>query len=226
MHIEMNRAMTPPLPSKRMSAPRPTIHEQLSATDEAALVERLKRGEDDAFETMIRLYGPRLLAVARRILHNNEDDAQDALQDALLAAARKIDTFHADARLSTWLHRVTVNAALMKLRTRRRRPEISIDALLPRFKEDGHQIDPPAPWDLAPDAPLRSAETAAAVRAAIHELPDAYRTVLLLRDIEGLDTAESAEALGISENAVKTRLHRARQALRTLLEQRLPEIRS
>ena len=74
--------------------------------------------------------------------------------------------------------------------------------------------------------PLTSAETAAAVRAAIHELPDAYRTVLLLRDIEGLDTAESAQALGISENAVKTRLHRARQALRTLLEQRLPEIRS
>ncbi len=209
-----------------MTPPRSTPAQPPSALDEAALVERLKAGDDVAFEVMVREYAPRLLAVARRLLNNNEDDAQDALQDAFLSAARKIHTFNADSRLSTWLHRVTVNAALMKLRTRRRRPEVSIDALLPRYAEDGHPIDPPAPWDLAPDLPLHNAEVAAAVRAAIDELPDAYRTVLLLRDIEGLDTAETAEALGDTENAVKTRLHRARQALRTLLEQRIPEIRS
>lgn len=187
-----------------------------SAQDEASLVARLKAGDQPAFEEMVRLYGPRLLAVARRLMQN-EDDALDALQDGLLSATKNIARFEGGSRLSTWLHRIVVNAALMRMRTRKRRPEASIEDLLPRFRADGHHLDPPAPWE-SPTARLESREVRLMVRAAIDQLPEAYRNVLILRDIEGLDTAATAAALGVTENAVKTRLHRARQALRALLD--------
>jgi hypothetical protein len=106
----------------------------------------------------------------------------------------------------------------MKLRTRRRRPEESIDALMPKFLEDGHQREPAAQWQERSDVALARRETRAMVRESIERLPDTHRTVLLLRDIEELDTDETAKLLGISPNAVKTRLHRARQALRALLD--------
>jgi RNA polymerase sigma-70 factor (ECF subfamily) len=131
-----------------------------------------------------------------------------------------MDGFAGTSRLSTWLHRIVVNAALMKLRSRRRRPEESIEELLPRFDETGHFTDAPSAWDGSTDRTYERAETRALVRAAIEELPPSYRTVLVLRDIEELDTEEAATMLGISQNAVKVRLHRARQALRTLLERR------
>src|SRR5262245_13485830 len=120
------------------SAPRP-------AQDEQALLARLRAGEEAAFAELVHAYGARLLAVARRMLRS-EDDARDALQDAFLQAFRGIDRFEGGARLSTWLHRIVINACLMKLRTRSRRPEASIDELLPRFYADGHRIDPGPPW--------------------------------------------------------------------------------
>jgi len=137
------------------------------------------------------------------------------VQEAFLSAFRSIDRFQGNARLSTWLHRIVVNAALMKLRTRRRKPEEPIDALLPGFLPDGHREERSGPWQ--PSAALERREQQALVRAAIDRLPDSYRTVLLLRDIEELDTAEVAEMLGLSPAVVKTRLHRARLALRELL---------
>jgi RNA polymerase sigma-70 factor (ECF subfamily) len=161
-----------------------------------------------------------LLAVARRIVGNDET-ARDVLQEAFLAAFRSMDGFAGTARLSTWLHRIVVNAALMKLRSRRRRPEESIEELLPRFDETGHFADAPSAWEASFDRTFERGETRVLVRLAIDELPPSYRTVLVLRDIEELDTDETAAMLGVSPNAVKTRLHRARQALRTLLERRL-----
>jgi RNA polymerase sigma-70 factor (ECF subfamily) len=183
---------------------------------EAALVERLRRGDAAAFEELLRAHTGRLLVVARRLL-GNEEDARDAVQDALLSAYRAIDHFDGQAALGTWLHRITVNAALTKLRSRRRRPEKSIDDLLPTFLDDGHQARPPRHWP-EPSAALQREETRAAVRRHIEELPEDYRVVLLLRDIEELDTDETARLLGLTSGAVKTRLHRARQALRALLE--------
>jgi RNA polymerase sigma-70 factor (ECF subfamily) len=161
-----------------------------------------------------------MLAVARRFLPN-ESDARDVLQEAFLAAFRAIDGFTGGAKLSTWLHRIVVNAALMKLRSRRRRRESAIDDLLPRFAEDGHHAEGVVAWDTPADELVESGEVRALVRAAIAELPDAYRTVLLLRDIEERDTEETATLLGLTPQAVKTRLHRARQALRTVLARRL-----
>ncbi len=183
---------------------------------DAALVERLRRGDGRAFEELLRAHTGRLLAVARRLV-GNEEDARDVVQDAFLSAFRSIDRFDGHSGLGTWLHRIAVNGALTKLRSRRRRPERPIEDLLPTFLEDGHAARPARDWP-EPFVALQREETRAAVRRHIQELPDDYRTVLVLRDIEGLDTDETARLLGLTPGAVKTRLHRARQALRTLLE--------
>ncbi len=185
---------------------------------------RLRQGEEAAFEWLVREHGGRLLAVARRFLRN-EEDARDAVQEAFLSAYRGIQGFAAGSRLSTWLHRIVINASLMRLRTRRRKPEDAIDDLLPRFAADGHQENHPTPtWDASVEVLLARSQTRAIVRQAIDRLPDAYRTVLLLRDIEEISTQEAARLLGTTENAVKIRLHRARQALRTLLEPHFREM--
>jgi RNA polymerase sigma-70 factor (ECF subfamily) len=188
---------------------------------DAALLAQLRAGNDAAFAVLVRRESGKLLAVARRILRS-EEEAQDAVQDALLSAFQNLARFEGNARLSTWLHRITVNAALMRLRSKKRRREDAIDELLPGFAEDGHHLA--KVQDLrAPEDEFASAQVAAIVRAAIDELPESYRLVLLLRDIEGMDTSEAAAALGIGCDAAKMRLHRARQALRTLLVQRLPQ---
>jgi RNA polymerase sigma-70 factor, ECF subfamily len=184
--------------------------------DEATLVAQLRAGEEAAFEQVVRLYGGRLLAVARRIV-GTEEDARDAVQDAFLNAFRSLDRFEGNAKLSTWLHRIVVNAALMKLRTRKRKPEQSIETMLPSFLDDGHHEERFRSWDEPVDTLMERAETRELVRKQIDALPDGYRTVLVLRDIEGLDTEETAKVLGLSVNATKIRLHRARQALRSLL---------
>lgn len=185
-----------------------------------ALIEALRAGEAGAYEQLLRAHGGRLLAVARRLL-GNEEDARDAVQEAFLNAFRSIDRFEGGSLLSTWLHRIVVNVSLMKLRRRKRKPEESLDHLLPAFNERGHFVERFASVDEPADERLSRLEDQAAVRAAIDQLPEHYRTVLLLRDIEGMGTAEVAEQLGITANAAKLRLHRARQALRTLLAPRL-----
>lgn len=192
------------------------------SVEERALVKRLRARDDSAFEELVRAYGGRLLATATRILGNPED-ARDAVQDAFLSAFRAIDSFAGESRASTWLHRIVINASLMKLRSRARKPEESIEAHLPKFTEDGHFQTPPAEWKEPADVLIQRRQTRDLVRKSIDRLPETYRTVLLLRDIEELDTEETARVLEISTNAVKTRLHRARQALRTLLDPHLRE---
>lgn len=187
-----------------------------SVDDEATLIAQLRAGDEAAYEQVVRLYGGRLLAVARRILGSDED-ARDVVQDAFLNAFRSLDRFEGNAKLSTWLHRIAVNAALMKLRTRKRKPEQPIDTFLPSFLDDGHHEERFQSWEEPVDKALERAEIRELVRQQIDALPESYRTVLVLRDIEGLDTEETANMLGLSVNATKIRLHRARQALRTLL---------
>ena len=165
---------------------------------------------------MVRLYGGRLLAVARRFTRSDED-AQDVLQSAYLSAFRALNDFKGASHLSTWLHRIVVNTALMKLRSRRRKPEESIEVLLPAFQEDGHHVEQFSEWCAPADRLIERKETRATVRACIEQLPENYRTVLMLRDIEELSTQEVAETLTMTPTAVKVRLHRARQALSTLL---------
>lgn len=184
---------------------------------EADVIARLQAGDAGAYAELVRTQGPRMLAVARRLLRS-DDDASDAVQEAFISAFRAIGNFEGGAKLSTWLHRIVVNASLMRLRNRARRPEVSIEELLPKF-EDGQHVDEPREWKSPePLDALERRETRDRVRKLIDELPVDYRTVLLLRDIEGLDTKETAELLGVTPNAAKIRLHRARLALRSLLD--------
>jgi RNA polymerase sigma-70 factor (ECF subfamily) len=184
--------------------------------DEPTLVAALRAGDEWAFETMVREHGGHLLAVARRFVRD-EDEARDVVQSTYLSAFRAIADFHGGCQLSTWLHRIVVNSALMKLRSRRRRPEESIEALLPAFQDDGHHVEQFSSWSAPADTLLEQKQTRATVRACIWQLPENYRVVLLLRDIEERSTQEVAELLGVTPTAVKVRLHRARQALSTLL---------
>lgn len=187
------------------------------AEDDAELLAGLQAGLPEAFEELVRRETGTLLAAARRILHC-EADARDAVQDAFRAAFDGIRHFERRARLSTWLRRIVVNAALMRLRRDKRRPEQPIDDLLPMFDQHGAWVSGMAAPESPIETQLDARRTRIRVRTCIARLPERYRTVLLLRDIEELDTEEAAAMLGISPNAVKVRLHRARQALRTLLE--------
>ena len=203
-----------------MASPQHSTADTDTRTADAALLADLRAGHPGAYEQLVRTHGGRLLAVARRLLAS-EEDARDALQEAFLNAFRSIHRFEGQALLSTWLHRIVVNVSLMKLRSRRRKPEESLDHLLPAFRDDGHFMERFESGAEPADARLAREEEQAAVRAAIDDLPEHYRTVLLLRDIEGMSTQDVADQLGITANAVKLRLHRARQALRTLLAPRL-----
>jgi RNA polymerase sigma-70 factor, ECF subfamily len=192
---------------------------------ELELIEGMRAGDDRAFERLVREYIGPLHAVALRLLQNPAD-ADDAVQEAFLNAFRNFDSFRGDARLSTWLHRIVVNAALGRLRKRKRRPDLRADVvdisdLLPRFRDNGYPQQFHEPWVQPAEELATRAETREQVRQMIDKLPDNYRTVLILRDIEELSTAETSELLGLSSGTVKVRLHRARQALRNLLEREL-----
>lgn len=195
---------------------------ETAVADEPSLLAALRKGDGRAYEQLVNGHGGRMLAVARRLLRN-EEEARDAVQDAFLLAFRGLPRFAGQSRLGTWLHRIVVNAALMKLRRRRARPEESIEPLLPTFLADGHATRSYSDWPESAEELLERAEVRNLVRTAIDRLPPTYRTVLLLRDIEELETAEVASLLGISANAVKIRLHRARQALRELLDAHLEQ---
>jgi len=184
--------------------------------DEAALLDGLRHGDERASETLVRSHAGAMLAVARRFV-SNDDDAADVVQEAFLSAFRSLDSFQGQSRLGTWLHRIVVNHSLMRLRSRKRRAEVSIDALLPKFDDTGHHARRVVSWS-QPEDVLSRAEVRQRVRECVDQLPESYRTVILLRDIEQYDTQQTAEQLGISSEAVKVRLHRARQALRTLLD--------
>jgi RNA polymerase sigma-70 factor (ECF subfamily) len=186
------------------------------AGGDAALLARLRAGDGDAFEELVRLQTARLLGVARRLV-TSEEDAREVVQETFVSAFRALGGFKGEARLSTWLHRIAVNTALMKLRAQRRRPEEPIEHWLPTFRDDGHHVERFQSWTESAERTLERADLREEVRCAIDRLPAGHRTVLLLRDIEEMEAAEVAALLGISTNAVKIRLHRARQALRALL---------
>jgi RNA polymerase sigma-70 factor (ECF subfamily) len=188
-----------------------------SASEERALLTRLRGGDNAAFEELVRTHMPRMLAVARRFMHD-ETDAQDAVQDAFLSAFKAIGSFEGGSSLGTWLHSIIVRACLMKLRTKRRHDESSIEELLPQFQADGHRVNPGKRWSAPLEDVVQREEGRALVRRCIEQLPETHRTILLLRDIEEYDTDETAKLLDVSQSVVKTRLHRARQALRTLLD--------
>jgi RNA polymerase sigma-70 factor, ECF subfamily len=186
------------------------------------LLAQLRAGDDLAFARLVHDTSPRLLAVARRIL-KDEHEAQDAVQESYLAVVRELDGFEGRSRLSSWLYRVTVNNALMRLRKRKRLAERSADELQPEFLSTGHWSAPVQRWSRSPEDAAADGELRELLFDKIAELPPDYRDILLLRDVMRLDTAEASEQLGITTGAAKVRLHRARKALRELLDPHLRE---
>jgi RNA polymerase sigma-70 factor, ECF subfamily len=149
----------------------------LTPQEEAALVEALRANHDAAYEEVVRRYGPALLAVARRLVRH-EQDAQDAVRDGFLAAFRALPAFRGESRLSIWLQRILIGAALMQIRQRQPHPEALIEPFLPTFGEDGLQTVACYAWN-ASKAVLDIRETRTAVRTAVDRLPHPYRTVLV-----------------------------------------------
>lgn len=185
--------------------------------DEDRLVAALRLGDNEAFAHMVTTHGPRMLAVARRYM-KVEEDARDCLQDAFLQAYQNMDRFEGRSSLATWLHRIVVNSALMKLRARKRKPEESIEHLLPRFEAGEDRVEPDWRFTETVEEMVARKEVRLLVRQEIDRLPDEYRIVLLLRDIEEYSTEKTAELLEKSPGAVKVSLHRARAALKKRLE--------
>jgi RNA polymerase sigma-70 factor, ECF subfamily len=183
---------------------------------EAWLLTRLRHRDEWAFETLVHDYHERMHRVAYRVLHNEEDSA-DAVQEAFLAVFLSIGSFEGNSRLWTWLYRILLNICLKKLQSRSRRRELRLDDLH-EASIDARQNGDAAGWRAEPAfLSIDRRETEAEVRMWINRLPYAYRRVVTLREIEELDTDQTARTLCISRSAVKSRLHRAREALRVLL---------
>ncbi|MGE5850585.1 MAG: RNA polymerase sigma factor [Candidatus Methylomirabilota bacterium] len=184
---------------------------------EVDLIDRLRAGDATALEILMERYASRMYRLAHGITGNAED-AEEVVQDVFLTIFRKIHTFEGRSALGSWIYRITTNAALIKRRGRREDREVPLDLPFPDFLPDGHRAGDPAflttDWSQTPEADLLSKETREILHRAIANLPDQYRVVVVLRDVQGLSNEEVAEVVGESVACVKSRLHRARMVLR------------
>lgn len=184
---------------------------------ESVLLERVRAQDTAALETLMGRYSPRLYRVAFGITRNHAE-TEEVLQDVFLTLFRKIDSFEGRSSLGTWLYRVVTNAALIKRRRHRADREVSLDDSLPTFQPDGHRAGDPAgllaDWSSTPESELLAGEARVLLDRALERLPEHYRAVVVLRDVEELSNEATAEILNESVSTVKSRLHRARMALR------------
>ena len=180
------------------------------------LVEALKRKEPTAFERLFAQHGAVLYRVALRLMGQREE-AEDVLQETLLKVHEHIDAFDGRSALTTWLYRIVVNAALMRLRAKARIPEELLDTAGPLFTEEGEYAREVADWALPPEEALLRQEALTVLQQGIERLPELYRAVYVLAEVEGLPHQEIATILDLTVGAIKTRLHRARLFLRELL---------
>jgi len=191
---------------------------------ELRLVQRLQAGDATALEGVMERYSARLYRLAFGITRSPRD-AEEVLQDVFLTAFRKIGAFEQRAKLGTWLYRITTNVALNKRRGLAATVEVALDDLLPTYLADGHRAGDRSflltDWSETPEEEFLTGEGRAALDRALAVLPDGYRAVLVLRDVDGLSNEEAADALGESVSSVKSRLHRARMALREIITRSL-----
>lgn len=174
-------------------------------------------------EQVFRDYAPRIYNLARRML-GSDADAEDVTQDVLLQVVRKLNTFRGESAFPTWLHRITVNAALAHRQKRAVRQRHQVSDPLDHFLEDGHHTAPVRPWSVEPQQEALDHETHRLIEEAITKLPEIYRDVYVLADVENLPNAEIGQMLGLSLPAVKSRLHRARLLMRNALAPHFEEV--
>ena len=205
---------------KKASAAR-ALRRRKSVTDDNAIIERLKNGDQEALETLFNLYSAKLFSVAQRIL-GEAADAEEVIQDVFWTAYRKAQSFKGDAQFSTWLYRLTVNAALCRVRRSKMKCQVEYEEFLPKFQKDGHHlVRPVVDWSDTLDEKYAEHEMKALLSKALDQLKPVDRSVVVLSDLEGLSDKEIAAALDLTVSAVKTRLHRARLFLRGNLAVRL-----
>jgi len=188
------------------------------ADEDAALVERSRQGDRTAFNELVNRNAQKVFRMARHMTRNDQD-AEDVLQEAFLKAFSRLDQFQGDAKFSTWLTRIAVNESLMRLRKGRNSKTVSLD-------EELEVGDSAIPREVAddgedPEQTYGRTEMREILEGAIDSLAEGYRTVFVLRDVEGFSTEETAEMLDLSVSAVKSRLLRARLQLRDKLRRRL-----
>lgn len=174
-------------------------------------------------EQVFHDYAPRIYNLALRML-GNEADAEDVTQEVLLQLVRKLDTFRGESAFPTWLHRITVNAALAYRRKRASHEQHHTHDPLDSFLQEGKRAAPVRNWWIEPDKVVLDRETQHLIEQAIASLPEIYRDVYVLADLEGLANSEIAELLGLSVPAVKSRLHRARLLMRNALAPHFEEV--
>jgi RNA polymerase sigma-70 factor, ECF subfamily len=185
-----------------------------AVTEELALVQAAKQGDVGAFEQLVKRYDRNIFRIAQHITQNRED-AEDVVQDAFLKAYENLDQFQGNSKFYTWLVRIAVNESLMKLRRRKTSKTVSMDEDVET--EEGSMPREFADWSPNPEQQYGQSELGDILRKTIQGLPTSFRTVFVLRDVEGLSTEETAEMLNLSIPAVKSRLLRARLQLRERL---------
>jgi RNA polymerase sigma-70 factor (ECF subfamily) len=182
--------------------------------DDTDLIERLKTGDEEALEALFNLYSAKLYNVAQKIL-GEVADAEEVIQDVFWTAFRKAKSFRGSAQFSTWLYRLTVNAALGKIRRSKKSKEVEYEEYLPKFQKDGHHaVRPVVDWSDTLDEKYAGQELHELLKEALDQLKPVDKSVVVLSDLEGMPDKEIAVALGLTVSAVKTRLHRARLFLR------------
>jgi RNA polymerase sigma-70 factor (ECF subfamily) len=216
-NMPLGQIAAAPVPSTRSTgiAPQRNLaRRRKTGHDESRLVERLKAGDEQALETIFNLYSSKLYNVAQRIL-GDAADAEEAVQDVFWTAYRKAKSFQGNAQFSTWLYRLTVNAALGKIRSSRRNKETPYEEALPKFEKDGHhQVRPVVDWSDTLEERYAKQETQEMLAQTLNELKPLDKSVVVLSDVEGLSDKEIAVITNLTVSAVKTRLHRARLFLR------------
>ena len=205
--------------SSRRAPGRCTTPRRKPKDDEARLVERLKAGDEQALESIFNLYSSKLYSVAQRIL-GDAADAEEAVQDVFWTAYRKAKSFQGNSQFSTWLYRLTVNAALGKIRRGRRNRENPYDEFFPKFEKDGHHsVRPVVDWSDTLEEKYARQEIRQMLVQALDQLKPLDKSVVVLSDLEGMSDKEIARITDLTVSAVKTRLHRARLFLRGKLAQ-------
>jgi RNA polymerase sigma-70 factor, ECF subfamily len=191
-----------------------SVEGEIEIHPDVALVERVRAGDISAYDTLVRKYERQIFRIAQHITQNRED-AEDVMQDAFLKAYEKLDQFQGNSKFYTWLVRISVNESLMRLRKRRTGKMVSIDEDVET--EEGSVPRDLADWAPDPEQNYTQTELGEILEKTIKGLPPGFRVVFELRDVQGLSTEDTAEALGLSIPAVKSRLLRARLQLRERL---------
>ena len=192
---------------------------------EEALVRQFQGGDLEAYDKIAEIYQKKIYGLSFN-LTRNQMDAQDVTQEVLLTLFRKIHTFQGKSAFSSWVYRITLNASYMKLRSKKKEPNVSIDELMPSFNGAGFQQEKIQDWSENTESLLFTNETSDVINKAIDLLPEKEKVVFLLRDVEGLSTEKAGEILDLTVPAVKSRLHRARLFLRKKLSSYFEEFSS